>query len=339
MPKGAIEAGCTDIAAQFVDLPERLKLSDPSYDDIGIDVAFGGGRRHFVPKDAAYNSDDADSEIEGDRTDGRNLPREWVEKTGGMYVTDSQGFADITKTPVLGLFAESHMRYSADRFKDNKGEPTLAAMTSKAIDLMEGAENGFFLMVEAGRIDHSHHAGNAYGALADTIALSDAVRVARAATSVEDTLIIVTADHSHVMTFSGYPKRGNPILGTVVEVGETEPKLAKDGKPFTTLSYANGRGFADLGQETDSDAGYRAPIQTGRHLTIDVDTTAPGYHQESLIPGDSESHGGEDVAIYASGPGAHLVTGTHEQHAIFHIMNHAGYLTPPAVNGRVLDQK
>ena len=113
-----------------------------------IDVAFGGGRRHFLPKDAAFNSNDADSEVEGDRTDGRNLVTEWTQTSGGQYVTDSAGFAAITTTPVLGLFSESHMRYSADRFKDNAGEPSLAEMTSKAIELLEN-DNGFFLMVEA----------------------------------------------------------------------------------------------------------------------------------------------------------------------------------------------
>ncbi|WP_371398353.1 alkaline phosphatase [Fretibacter rubidus] len=327
MPKAAIEAGCIDIAAQFVNLPDRLKAADASYDDIGIDVAFGGGRRHFLPKDAAFNSSDADSDIEGDRTDGRDLTKEWVEKTGGQYVMDQAGFDTITTTPVLGLFSESHMRYDSDRSKDNRGEPSLAQMTAKAIDLLDDNENGFFLMVEAGRIDHGHHAGNAYNALQDTISLSEAVDAARQATSDKDTLIIVTADHSHVMTFAGYPKRGNPILGPVVGVGKDTPNLADDGKPYTTLSYANGRGFGDLGDSTDADALYDVDINAGRQLTLDVDTTKPGFRQEALVPLNSETHGGEDVAIYASGPGAHLVSGVHEQNVIFHIMNHAGGLT------------
>ena len=92
--------------------------------------------------------------------------------------------------------------------------------------------------------------GNAYNALSDTIELSKAVQVALDKTSIEDTLIIVTADHSHVFTIAGYPKRGNPILGKVVAVGETEPTLAADNMPYTTVGYANGGGFRDLGQET-----------------------------------------------------------------------------------------
>lgn len=326
MSKAAIEAGCTDIASQFVDLPARLSAWNADYDGSGIEVALGGGRRHFLPKDAAYNSNDADSEVEGDRTDARDLTAEWQAATGGTYVTDKAGFNSLNTTPVLGLFSESHMRYSLDRFKDNAGEPTLAEMTSKAIDLLDG-DAGYFLMVEAGRIDHAHHAGNAGSALADTIDLSRAVKAARDATSVDDTLIIVTADHSHVMSFAGYPKRGNPILGAVIGVGKDSPTLAEDGKPYTTLSYANGRGMRDFGAETDADVGYGAPINAGRHIHGEINVQGSGFHQEALVPLGSETHGGEDVAIYASGPGAHLVTGTHEQNVIFHIIDHAAGLT------------
>ena len=60
-------------------------------------------------------------------------------------------------------------------------------------------------------------------------------------TSRDDTLIVVTADHSHSMTINGYPKRGNPILGLVNDIGG-ELAQGADGKPYTTLSYANGPG-------------------------------------------------------------------------------------------------
>lgn len=64
-----------------------------------------------------------------------------------------------------------------------------------------------------GRIDHSHHFNNAHRALTDTLAFEDAVSVALDMTRSEDTLIVVTSDHSHVFAFGGNPKRGNPILG------------------------------------------------------------------------------------------------------------------------------
>jgi len=88
----------------------------------------------------------------------------------------------------------------------------------------------------------------------------------------------------------------------------------------------NGGGTKYLEGTTNSDDGYGHAGNTGRHLTGDIDTISSGFFQEALVPLNSETHGGEDVAIYASGPGAHLVTGTHEQNVIFHIMDHAGNL-------------
>jgi alkaline phosphatase len=150
------------------------------------------------------------------------------------------------------------------------------------------------------------------------------------ATDEEDTLIIVTADHGHVFTIGGYPKRGNPILGKVVSTTNTKPALAADGLPYTTLSYSNGRGFRHLGNETNANADSHLEIAAGRHDLTHVDTTAPGFHQEALVPRESETHSGEDVPIYAIGPGAHLISGSHEQSIIFHVMNHAGSLVGKA---------
>ena len=308
-------------------MKNNLEARFAGLDVDGIEVMFGGGRRHFLPKDAAFNTADAVSSVEGDRTDGRDLTAEWQAKyTAGQYVIDQAGFEAInpaTTERVLGLFNESHMRYEANRGEDALGEPSLTQMTAKAIDVLDNNDDGFFLMVESGRIDHGHHAGSAYNALTDTIEFAKAVDAAVKATNPEETLIIVTADHSHVFTIAGYPKRGNPILGKVVSVGSEEPSLAADGLPYTTVGYTNGRGFKNLGNETDADVAYRMDIVNDRQDLTTVNTESSGFHQEALIPLSSETHAGEDVGVYAMGPGAHLVTGTNEQSLIFHVMNHA----------------
>ncbi|WP_237067836.1 alkaline phosphatase [Microbulbifer guangxiensis] len=320
----AQENGCLDIAAQMV----ALDAGD------GIDVAMGGGRRHFLPQSVTDREGKA-----GRRQDGRNLVQEWQQRyddgaTRAVYIEDQAGFdsVDVAATDkLLGLFESSHMRYEADRDNDVAGEPSLAQMTGKTLALLEKNPKGYFLMVESGRIDHGHHAGNAYNALNDAVEFAEAIQVAMDRTSAEDTLIIVTADHSHVLTIAGYPTRGNPILGKVVlndSRGEPQsaPATAEDGLPFTTLSYANGRGFADRGGETDADVRYGLPAAAGRHDLGNVDTTAPGFHQEALVPLGGETHAGEDVGIWARGPGAHLLSGTHEQSYIFHVMAHSGGL-------------
>ena len=319
-------ANCEDIASQLVNFEKNLEARFSGVDVDGIEVVMGGGRRHFLPKDAAFNSADAVSAVEGDRTDARNLVTEWqTTYPTGTYVMDQTGFDAISDdaTKVFGLFNESHMQYEADRANDVAGEPSLSQMTEKAINVLDNNDKGFFLTVESGRIDHAHHAGNAYNALNDTIELANAVKVAMENTNPEETLIVVTADHSHVFTIAGYPKRGNPILGKVVGVGQTEPSLAADDMPYTTVGYTNGGGFRDLGNETDADEGYNFAPVTGRVDLSNVDTTTPGFHQEALVPLSSETHAGEDVGVYAMGPGAHLVTGTNEQSFLFHVMDFA----------------
>lgn len=306
-----------DIAAQLIDNFGPGAIGD------GIEVVLGGGRREFLPN---TRPDPEDGDAQGRRGDGRDLTEEFRARFNGEFVWNRDGFEAFDPTSgkrLLGLFAQSHMEYEHDRATDAGGEPSLAAMTEKAIRILQRNPRGFFLMVEAGRIDHGHHAGNAYRALTDTIALSDAVRRARALTDAGETLIVVSADHSHVFTIAGYPRRGNPILGKVVHPGQRPPDYARaaDGRPYTTLSYANGRG---LQVGVPGDQVYARPPAAGRSTDLTgIDTTHPDFHQEALVPLDAETHAGEDVAIYAGGPRAHLFHGVQEQHYIFHVLQAA----------------
>jgi alkaline phosphatase len=329
MPQEAIDAGCEDIASQLVNFESNLEARYQGIDVDGIEVAMGGGRRHFLPNDPAFNSPDAVSATEGDRTDGRDLTEEWLGTyPDGQYVFDQASFdaLDTANTQrVLGLFNESHIQYEADRGNDVAGEPSLSEQTAAAIDILDNNDNGFFLMVESGRIDHAHHAGSAFNALTDTLEFAEAIQAAVDATDPNETLILVTADHSHVFTIAGYAQRGNDILGLVVPVGSTEPALASDDKPYTVLGYNNGRGFRDLGMETNADATYAFdPVagRDGQDLSV-IDTTVTGFHQETLVPLSSETHSAEDISVHAIGPGAQYVSGTIEQNVIFHIMNQA----------------
>jgi alkaline phosphatase len=312
-----LPAGATvkDIARQLLEFP---------YGD-GLEVALGGGRSNFMPNTA---SDPEYTSQKGRRADGRDLTAEWLAKyPRSQYVWNQAQFDAVVPGEtghLLGLFERSHMHYEADRLHDAAGEPSLAAMTEKAIAILQKNPKGYYLMVEAGRIDHAHHAGNAYRALVDTIALANAVEAARKISDRKDTLILVTADHSHVFTIAGYPSRGNPILGKTAVKG-TEIKDAL-GLPYTTLSYANGPGWTGGMQRKQFDSANEAEVSTsyaGSNLRPDlgsVDTTLPNYLQEATVPMPAETHGGEDVAIYADGPGADLLRGTLEQNVIYHVM-------------------
>ncbi len=164
-------------------------------------------------------------------------------------------------------------------------------------------------MVEAGRIDHAHHAGNAYRALTDTVELSNAVRKALEKTNAKDTLIVVTADHSHTFTIAGYPERGNPILGLVKQPGDDE--VCQRQKRHA-LHHAGLRQRPRLSRPECSPGPDRM-----------VDTAHPDFLQEAAVPLDSETHAAEDVAVFASGPKAHLFHGVQEQSYIYQVMANA----------------
>ena len=301
LPEAATAAGCRDIARQLVEFDRGD----------GIEVALGGGRGHFLP---VSEPDPEYPDQIGFRTDGRNLVAEWLAGDGRAYVWNLEQLlaADAASAgQVLGLFEPSHMQFDVDRAKD--AEPSLAAMTEFALKRLMDRSPGYFLMVEGARIDHGHHFGNAYRALHDTLALDAAVARALAMTDSANTLILVTADHSHTLTISGYPRRGNPILGKV-EVAPGQLMKDQRGHPYTTLGYANGPGA--LAEPVD---------------LSDTDTEAVDYQQAAAVPMTIETHGGEDVAAYAQGPGAAGVAGVMEQNRLHDVLFEGLFGHPPPV--------
>ncbi|MBD2858923.1 alkaline phosphatase [Spongiibacter sp. KMU-158] len=282
MPELAHQQGCVDIAKQLLSFP--------------FDLALGGGLANFLPTS------------EGGKRGDNNIVTEWQQRTQGSFAkTAAQMYSAPTNAPLLGLFSPSHMSYMLDKTAEST-EPTLAEMTTESIRRLASKNKGYYLMVESGRIDHGHHAGQAGYALTEGAAFADAIQAAMDVTNPEETLILVTADHSHVLTMAGYPTRGNPILGLVVSNdshGETEnhPALAGDGVAYTTLGYQNGPG-AVSGKRPTPDTGEKAL-------------------QQSLIPAGSETHAGEDVALYAHGPGAERVKGVMEQNRIYDVISRA----------------
>lgn len=326
-------ASVKDIASQLIDYAT----------DGGLDVALGGGRARFLPNTVL----DPEYATPGKRKDGRNLIDDWLKKNSNAVYVWNKAQLDALDTRqsqhVLGLFEPSHMHYEVDRLSHDKaGEPSLAEMTGKAIEILQNNHQGFFLMVEGGRIDHAHHASNAYRALTETQQFATAVQVALDKLDMHNTLIIVTADHSHVFNIGGYPQRGNPILGLTQGVGANHPDLDMLGLPYTTLNYANGSGYtgkSNLQAEGSKSfftpgsvdwpagsEGHNASNFTpanGRPLLTASKVQDADYLQEGIYPLPAETHAGEDVAIFAGGPAAHLFHGVMEQNVIFHVMAEA----------------
>jgi alkaline phosphatase len=275
----------------------------------GVDVLMGGGRNHFTPFDAVNNKTG--------RADGRNLLTELGAKGYIVGATRADMLAASPRNKFIGLFSSrSHLEYELDRTAtppagEGATQPSLAEMTTKAIDLLSGNTNGYFLMVEGGRIDHALHATNAKRALVDTIAFDDAVKAAIDKVKLSDptlanTLIIVTADHDHTLAFNGYGKRGNPILDINRGYKDNQPSKDADGNTYSTLVFGNG------------------PNRPATRTSLDSTTVlGDNYLQESGVRLSSETHGGGDVKLFASGAGAKPFKGTLDNTKVFDLLKTA----------------
>jgi alkaline phosphatase len=147
-----------------------------------VNILFGGRKVFFLPE--AEN---------GKRKDGRNLVHE-ARQNGYEVVATAEEMKNAQKEKILGLFNQGNMLFELDR--KGSQEPSLAEMTSKALDVLSRNKNGFFLMVEGGRIDHAAHMNDIGALIWDTLAFDEAVQVAYEFQRVNpDTLLIITADH------------------------------------------------------------------------------------------------------------------------------------------------
>ncbi len=271
----------------------------------GVDVVLGGGSSFFLPK--------ADK---GKREDGRNLISEMQAK-GYQFASnlDELNKAEAGK-PLLGLFGSSHMKYDLDR---PASEPSLTQMTLAAIKQLKDQKQGYFLMVEGGRIDHALHDTNAKRALQDTLAFDNAIKatideVKKTDPELKNTLIVVTADHDHTLVLNGYAKRtgkttaDNPgVLGLVKNYETGEPSKDADGMPYTIIGFGNGY------NRVDGPRSSVAPLD-------DATVSANDYHQEVVVKvGEigNETHGGTDVFLGAIGQGADSFHGSLDNTAVF----------------------
>lgn len=296
-----ITGACKDIASQLIDNKPGMNLS----------VILGGGWRSFYPNNSL-------AQVKGRRKDGRNLINDWLQnqklshqsEDEYTFVNDSislrKAVEKSTVTSLFGLFSASHLAYEAERNTQPNGEPSLTEMVKAALTVLKRADkdnNGFVLFVEGGRIDHAHHENKANMALRETLQLDNAVETASKTVKIDETLIMVTADHAHTLTINGYPTRGSKIDGgsfTYEKGGINQTDVT-----YGVLMYGNGPGHQT-----------KQPVD----LTHSNEPTAKAHSAVYLT---DSAHGGEDVGIYAIGPWAHLFTGLKDQSYIPHVAAYA----------------
>jgi len=262
----------------------------------GIDVLMGGGWSFFVPADSG-----------GSRTDARNLIRE-AGASGYQVVLDREAFDKPLRAPVLALFTRDHMSYEIDR--DPAQEPSLAEMTTRAIDLLKGDPDGFFLMVEGSRIDHAAHGNDAAGHLHDIFAFDEAVAAALAfAQENGETLIVSTSDHEtggltlgRDGVYDWHPER----LARVAHSSEKISRLLAEGMAVEQVVHEE-LGIDDLTAEEDTSLAHVYAQKNGGALMAKLNDLVA---RRSGIAWTTGGHTAVDVNLYAYGPGSNRFAGS-----------------------------
>jgi len=188
-----------------------------------VDVMLGGGREDFMEEEA-----------------GEDLIAK-AKENGYQYVSDKTQLEKVVPLngKLLGLFNESYMNYINDRDDLGSNEPTMEAMTKKAIDVLSEDEDGFFLMAEGARIDHAAHAADVPGVVAETLDFDASVKVAMDfAKKNGDTLVIVTADHETLGFSATEPIKKEALMniGVSPEYMAGQMTEKENGKGYTVES-------------------------------------------------------------------------------------------------------
>jgi alkaline phosphatase len=292
------------------------------------DLAFvaGGGRRFFVPRMPGHNGGSA-----GSRGDGRNLLNELGDRGYAVAGTGEElrQAVDGEASRVVALLEDDHLPFEPERRQAGaSAPPSLADLTELALRQLGRHKGGYLLLVEGGRIDHALHGNAARVGLEQTLAFDAAIERARALTSSDDTLLLVTADHGQPLVIAGYALVDDPILGLARRFegierrdddGDGKPDLfrALDGKGMTILQFGNGPGHGDAAAKKPHEADREDPIKLGETIFD------PRYRQESAIPLRYTTHEGSDVFAAALGPGAEAVRGFIDNTEIFGIVRRA----------------
>jgi alkaline phosphatase len=264
------------------------------YLESGVDVLFGGGKQFFVTKDE-----------KGKRAD-KNIISDFQSK-GYKVAYDAKALEEISGPKALGLFNSSHVNYTPDR---TEAIPSLADMTSKALDILSADKNGFAIMIEGGRIDHSSHANDFPTTIQEVLDFDAAVKVAMDFAKKDgNTSVVITADHEtgglslsrdniYEMNFDLWDKqrKSSEVIGAALKAAKTPEdikKIVADNTWITDLTDA------EITQITAGDGS-----SYGREGAFNAVIS-----KRLLVGWSGHGHSAVDVGVWAYGPIKEMVTG------------------------------
>ena len=290
-------------AAFMAHVPSRVQEDDIMEQAVhqGIDVVFGGGRRHLIPK-----------ELKGRRVDGDNL-YETLKGWGYQIIENRRELQGVSSGRVFGLFAPSHMEPEIDRPRLHPDQPTLVEMTRKAIEILSQDPDGFFLMVEGSQVDWACHANDPAYLLSDLLAYDQAVAAALDFAKKDGrTLVLAMSDHN-----TGGFSIGNQASNGIYPQMKVEAFL----DPFRKMQASSVRMWA-LIENDQTAARVKAVVKEGWALDITDEeaqrilSLAPFYKDDAYyaigevlcpkytyVGWTTHGHCGGDVPLFAFGPG------------------------------------
>nr|CDS27300.1 intestinal type alkaline phosphatase 1 [Hymenolepis microstoma] len=288
---------CTDLAYQLI----------KEHPD--IHVLMGGAQQYFYPDTESLP---CNSSAKGARWDGRNLAKEWesTQKSKGrnyVYADSPDAFKNIKFEDydyALSLISESHLPYELDR---PEGDPGLYEQAMAALKILQKSPNGFFLFIEGARIDQAHHENRAMKSFAEQHVFDKIIKDIYDQVDPKETLLIVTADHSHSFELVGQPSRFRSLfLPDLVKGNET-----LDEKGMQPVGYMTGPG-AKMNATRDSVWNMTDETLFGKDTQL-----------QALIPIDWATHGGDDVGVFANGPFSYLFHKTIDNTFVAQAMKYA----------------
>jgi alkaline phosphatase len=249
-----------------------------------VDVIIAGGKGFFLPKSSG-----------GKRTDQKNLLQDFKQK-GYRIITSNEEFKQTSSKvnqPLIALLESSHLPYELDRRSD---QPSLDELVTHAIKHLSQNPNGYFLMVEGGRIDMAAHENLAEKAFADLLAFDKAIGLSLPLAQ-QDTLIIVTADHeTGGLSLNGYAPHEKAQGAQLVSHCLVDSKTKN--KALSLVSWATG-------------PGHKSPICPPSQKQNS------GLHKSTFYTHKAH-HSGVDVPVMAIGPGASQFSGYMDNNELVH---------------------
>ena len=264
---------------------------------LDIDVVLSGGEKYLLPKEQG-----------GQRVDGENLIA--VLKAKGYEIVDERdAMTKFTGKKLWGLFAPDAMAYDIDRQQLAPKEPSLAEMTNKAIEILSQNKNGFFLFVEASKVDWASHANDPTGVVSDVLAYDAAVQTALDFAKKDGhTLVLAFADHGNGgmsigskatdATYSKTPVEAllQPLKKAVL-TGEGVEKVLNGNQEVITIRQL----MSEYYGIDDLTADEIIAIQNAKKGSLNA-VIGPMLSKRSIIGWTTTGHSGEDLFFYAYGP-------------------------------------